>query len=40
MRKHFEGPGPNGEQTTVELILDGEVDLVINTPTPRGGRRA
>ena len=32
VRKHFEGEGPNGEQTTVQLILDGEIDLVINTP--------
>jgi carbamoyl-phosphate synthase large subunit len=32
VRKHFEGPGPDGEKTTVQLILDGEVDLVINTP--------
>ncbi len=32
VRKHFEGPGPNGEPTTVDLIRDGEVDLVVNTP--------
>ncbi|KAA1424162.1 carbamoyl-phosphate synthase large subunit [Nocardioides antri] len=32
VRKHFEGEGPNGEKTTVQLILDGEIDLVINTP--------
>ncbi|MGH3352651.1 MAG: carbamoyl-phosphate synthase large subunit [Nocardioides sp.] len=32
MRKHSEGTGPDGEKTTVERILDGEVDLVINTP--------
>ncbi len=32
VRKHFEGPGPDGEKTTVGLILDGEIDLVINTP--------
>ena len=39
MRKHFEGPGPNGEKTTVQMILDGEVDLVVNTPhgTTGGG---
>ncbi len=39
VRKHFEGPGPNGEKTTVQMILDGEVDLVINTPhgTTGGG---
>jgi carbamoyl-phosphate synthase large subunit len=32
VRKHFEGPGPDGEPTTVDLIRDGEVDLIINTP--------
>jgi carbamoyl-phosphate synthase large subunit len=32
VRKHFQGPGPDGEKTTVELILDGEIQLVINTP--------
>ena len=37
VRKHFEGAGPNGEQTTVQLILDGEIDLVINTPHGSGG---
>ena len=28
VRKHYEGDGPDGEQTTVQLILDGEIDLV------------
>ncbi|HEY5420289.1 MAG TPA: carbamoyl phosphate synthase large subunit, partial [Marmoricola sp.] len=32
VRKHFEGEGPHGEPTTVQLILAGEIDLVINTP--------
>jgi len=32
VRKHYEGPGPDGEPTTVQLILDGQVDLVVNTP--------
>ena len=32
VRKHAEGPGPNGEKTIVQAILDGEVDLVFNTP--------
>ncbi|MGD9960227.1 carbamoyl-phosphate synthase large subunit [Nocardioides sp.] len=32
VRKHFEGEGPAGEQTTVQLILAGEIQLVINTP--------
>ena len=35
------GRGPDGEPTIVEPILDGEVDLVVNTPygTTSGGRR-
>ncbi|WP_028645302.1 carbamoyl-phosphate synthase large subunit [Nocardioides sp. URHA0020] len=32
VRKHYEGEGPNGEKTTVQLILDGDIQLVINTP--------
>jgi carbamoyl-phosphate synthase large subunit len=32
VRKHFEGTGPAGEKTTVQLILEGAVDLVVNTP--------
>ena len=32
MRKHFEGTGPAGEPTTVQLISAGEIDLVVNTP--------
>jgi carbamoyl-phosphate synthase large subunit len=32
VRKHYEGTGPNGEPTTVQLIHSGEVDLVVNTP--------
>ena len=32
VRKHFEGTGPHGERTTVQLILEGEVQLVVNTP--------
>jgi carbamoyl-phosphate synthase large subunit len=32
VRKHFEGEGPNGEKTTVQMILDGEIDLIVNTP--------
>jgi carbamoyl-phosphate synthase large subunit len=39
VRKHSEGPGPDGEPTIVGRILDGEVDLVVNTPhgTTSGG---
>jgi carbamoyl-phosphate synthase large subunit len=32
VRKYSQGPGPDGEPTIVQLILDGEVDLVFNTP--------
>ena len=36
VRKHWEGEGPRGEKTTVQLILDGEVDLIVNTPHGTG----
>ncbi|WP_101524295.1 carbamoyl-phosphate synthase large subunit [Nocardioides houyundeii] len=36
VRKHHEGEGPDGEQTTVQLIHGGEIDLVINTPYSTG----
>ncbi|WP_242614584.1 carbamoyl-phosphate synthase large subunit, partial [Actinomadura roseirufa] len=32
VRKHSEGPGPAGEPTIVRRVLDGEVDLIVNTP--------
>ncbi len=32
VRKHREGPGPDGEPTIVGRILDGDVALVVNTP--------
>ncbi|MFS2293788.1 MAG: carbamoyl-phosphate synthase large subunit [Actinomadura sp.] len=32
VRKHSEGPGPSGEPTIVQRVLDGEVDLIVNTP--------
>ncbi|NSC20578.1 carbamoyl-phosphate synthase large subunit [Streptomyces albus subsp. chlorinus] len=38
VRKHSQGPGPNGEPTIVQLIHDGEVDLIVNTPYGTGGR--
>jgi len=39
VRKHSEGPGPDGEPTIVGRILEGEVALVVNTPhgTTSGG---
>jgi carbamoyl-phosphate synthase large subunit len=42
VRKHSSGPGPSGEPTIVTRIRDGEVNLVINTPsgtTPGGSPR-
>ncbi|MGI5490702.1 carbamoyl-phosphate synthase large subunit [Microtetraspora malaysiensis] len=32
VRKHSDGAGPEGEPTIVQRILDGEVDLIVNTP--------
>ncbi len=32
VRKHSLGPGPDGEPTIVQLIHDGRVDLIVNTP--------
>ena len=43
VRKHSSGRGPDGEPTIVSRIRNGEVDLVINTPTgltPGGSPRA
>ncbi|HEU4567649.1 MAG TPA: carbamoyl-phosphate synthase large subunit [Marmoricola sp.] len=34
--KRYEGPGPHGEKTSIQVIADGEVDLVINTPHGSG----
>jgi carbamoyl-phosphate synthase large subunit len=38
IRKHSQGRGPNGEFTAVDLITEGVVGLVINTPLGRGTR--
>ena len=32
VRKRSEGMGPDGEETVVDMILNHEIDLVINTP--------
>ncbi|TKK84829.1 carbamoyl-phosphate synthase large subunit [Herbidospora galbida] len=32
VRKQSDGPGADGEPTIVRRILDGEVDLIVNTP--------
>ena len=39
VRKQFEGRGEDGTQTTVDAIMAGEVDLVVNTPYGTGARR-
>jgi carbamoyl-phosphate synthase large subunit len=36
VRKQHEGVGPGGEKTTVQLIHDGEIDLIVNTPYGAG----
>ncbi len=38
VRKHSQGAGPDGEPTIVTRILDGQVDMVINTPSGRDAR--
>ncbi len=38
VRKQREGTGPQGEPTTVQAILAGDVDLIVNTPFGVGPR--
>ncbi len=40
VRKFSQGPGPAGEPTVVQLIMDGAIDLIFNTPAglSAGGR--
>ncbi|WP_062078862.1 carbamoyl-phosphate synthase large subunit [Demequina globuliformis] len=38
VRKYSEGTGPEGEPTIVDLINEGQVPLVINTPSGQGAR--
>uniref|UniRef100_UPI003B3B625E carbamoyl-phosphate synthase large subunit n=1 Tax=Pseudactinotalea sp. TaxID=1926260 RepID=UPI003B3B625E len=38
VRKGYEGRGPNGEPTVVDLINTGEIDMVVNTPGSKGTR--
>jgi len=38
VRKHSEGRGPDGEPTIVDLITEGAVDMVVNTPSGQGAR--
>ncbi|HEU4948191.1 MAG TPA: carbamoyl-phosphate synthase large subunit [Kribbella sp.] len=32
VRKNSQGPGPHGEPTVVQMVHDGAVDLIVNTP--------
>jgi carbamoyl-phosphate synthase large subunit len=38
VRKHSEGVGPDGEPDIVARILDGQVDLIVNTPFGNPGQ--
>ncbi|MCL1897581.1 MAG: carbamoyl-phosphate synthase large subunit [Micrococcales bacterium] len=38
VRKASDGPGADGEPTIVELIRQGQVDMVVNTPSGAGAR--
>ena len=38
VRKHSDGPGPDGEPTIVQQILSGDVDMIVNTPWGVGPR--
>ncbi|MFF0219643.1 hypothetical protein, partial [Streptomyces vinaceus] len=40
VRKLSEGEGPGGEKTIVQLIHDGQVDLIVNTPSHCGSSNA
>ncbi|GAA1630258.1 carbamoyl-phosphate synthase large subunit [Georgenia ruanii] len=38
VRKASDGRGPNGEPTVIDLITDGDIDMVVNTPNGQGAR--
>ncbi|MBT0995175.1 carbamoyl-phosphate synthase large subunit [Cellulomonas sp. DKR-3] len=38
VRKNSAGRGPQGEPTIVDLIVAGEVDMIVNTPSGQGAR--
>jgi len=38
LRKQHEGPGADGTPTTVDAILAGDIDLIVNTPYGVGPR--
>jgi carbamoyl-phosphate synthase large subunit len=37
VRKHYEGDGEGDQRNTVQRILDGDIDLVVNTPFGSAG---
>lgn len=39
IRKHSEGVGPNGEPTIVDMIENGQIDMIVNTPEGQDARR-
>jgi carbamoyl-phosphate synthase large subunit len=39
VRKNSEGRGPDGEPTVVDLVTEGAVDLIVNTPFGNSGPR-
>jgi carbamoyl-phosphate synthase large subunit len=38
LRKQHEGRGPEGSPTTVDAIMDGRIDIIVNTPYGVGPR--
>ncbi|PFG37994.1 carbamoyl-phosphate synthase large subunit [Georgenia soli] len=38
VRKASQGRGPEGEPTIIDLISDGAIDMVVNTPSGQGAR--
>ena len=38
VRKASDGPGPDGEGTVLDMIVAGEIDMVVNTPNGQGAR--
>ena len=38
VRKYADGTGPHGEPTIVDLINQGQINLVVNTPSGQGAR--
>ncbi len=38
LRKHYEGPGADGTGTTIDAVLAGDIDIIVNTPHGVGAR--